>query len=235
MGWLSNFGEACLQMAGFSCWVCVGERHRAFCVRWQYLFILKCTRVCSVSLWVLLLELPFSAENTQEELREFQEGSREYEAELETQLQQTESRNRDLLSENNRLRMELESVKVRVVDASSRHASEAWRWMRQVYADSACLVGRGVWHYKVIEWQMAKNVLENEETSICCLLWEYWIPPWCSWVPVCRLWLCFRDRFETGEVFTVEWRVLLSALCKHDTAEEWKHKHSIFGVLLHKT
>ncbi|NWI49199.1 NDE1 protein, partial [Calyptomena viridis] len=54
------------------------------------------------------------AENTQEELREFQEGSREYEAELETQLQQTESRNRDLLSENNRLRMELESVKEKI-------------------------------------------------------------------------------------------------------------------------
>lgn len=60
-----------------------------------------------------MLEFLTSAENTQEELREFQEGSREYEAELETQLQQTESRNRDLLSENNRLRMELESVKVR--------------------------------------------------------------------------------------------------------------------------
>ncbi|NXP55926.1 NDE1 protein, partial [Heliornis fulica] len=54
------------------------------------------------------------AENTQEELREFQEGSREYEAELEAQLQQTESRNRDLLSENNRLRMELESVKEKI-------------------------------------------------------------------------------------------------------------------------
>ena len=58
-----------------------------------------------------MLELCFSAENIQEELCEFQEGSREYE--LETQLQQTESRNRDLLSENNRLRIELESVKVR--------------------------------------------------------------------------------------------------------------------------
>lgn len=46
-------------------------------------------------------------------MREFQEGSREYEAELETQLQQTEFRNRDLLSENNRLRMELESIKVK--------------------------------------------------------------------------------------------------------------------------
>lgn len=64
-----------------------------------------------------MLKLLYSAENTQEELREFQEGSREYEAELEAQLQQTESRNRDLLSENNRLRMELESVKVRVEDA----------------------------------------------------------------------------------------------------------------------
>ncbi|XP_058142373.1 nuclear distribution protein nudE homolog 1 isoform X2 [Dasypus novemcinctus] len=51
------------------------------------------------------------AENTQEELREFQEGSREYEAELETQLQQIETRNRDLLSENNRLRLELETIK----------------------------------------------------------------------------------------------------------------------------
>ena len=40
------------------------------------------------------------AKNTQEQLREFQKGSREYEAELETQLQQTETRNWDLLSEN---------------------------------------------------------------------------------------------------------------------------------------
>uniref|UniRef100_A0A803STG0 NudE neurodevelopment protein 1 n=1 Tax=Anolis carolinensis TaxID=28377 RepID=A0A803STG0_ANOCA len=39
------------------------------------------------------------ADNAQEELREFQEGSREYEAELEMQLQQMETRNRDLLSE----------------------------------------------------------------------------------------------------------------------------------------
>ncbi|XP_061455626.1 nuclear distribution protein nudE homolog 1 [Rhineura floridana] len=54
------------------------------------------------------------AENAQEELREFQEGSREYEAELEMQLQQTESRNRDLLSENNRLWMEVESVKEKI-------------------------------------------------------------------------------------------------------------------------
>ncbi|XP_015746059.1 nuclear distribution protein nudE homolog 1 isoform X1 [Python bivittatus] len=59
------------------------------------------------------------AENAQEELREFQEGSREYEAELEMQLQQLESRNRDLLSENSRLQMEVESVKEKIM---SQHA-----------------------------------------------------------------------------------------------------------------
>ncbi|XP_066432324.1 nuclear distribution protein nudE homolog 1 [Eleutherodactylus coqui] len=52
-----------------------------------------------------------SSEDAQEELNEFQEASREYEAELEAQLHQTESRNRDLLTQNNKLRMELESLR----------------------------------------------------------------------------------------------------------------------------
>ncbi|XP_063171058.1 nuclear distribution protein nudE homolog 1 isoform X2 [Candoia aspera] len=60
------------------------------------------------------------AESAQEELHEFQEGSREYEAELEMQLQQLESRNRDLLSENSRLQMEVESVKEKL---ASQHAT----------------------------------------------------------------------------------------------------------------
>ncbi|XP_040297575.1 nuclear distribution protein nudE homolog 1 [Bufo bufo] len=51
------------------------------------------------------------SQDIQEELNEFQEASREYEAELEAQLHQTESRNRDLLTQNNKLRMELESVR----------------------------------------------------------------------------------------------------------------------------
>lgn len=38
--------------------------------------------------------------------------SRDYEAELETELKQCEGRNKELLLDNNRLRMELESVKV---------------------------------------------------------------------------------------------------------------------------
>lgn len=51
------------------------------------------------------------AEEVQEELQEFQQMSRDYEAELESELKQCEGRNKDLLYDNNRLRMELENVK----------------------------------------------------------------------------------------------------------------------------
>lgn len=44
---------------------------------------------------------------------EFQEGSRELEAELETQLVQAEQRNRDLIADNQRLKYEQESLKVK--------------------------------------------------------------------------------------------------------------------------
>lgn len=54
----------------------------------------------------------FSAEEAQEELQEFQQMSRDYEVELETELKQYETRNRELLTANNRLRMELENYKV---------------------------------------------------------------------------------------------------------------------------
>lgn len=55
-----------------------------------------------------------SAEEAQEELQEFQQMSRDYEVELETELKQCEVRNRELLSANNRLRTELESYKVQM-------------------------------------------------------------------------------------------------------------------------
>lgn len=51
------------------------------------------------------------AEEAQEELQEFQQMSRDYEAELETELKQCEGRNKELLLDNNRLRVELESIK----------------------------------------------------------------------------------------------------------------------------
>ncbi|XP_006793264.1 nuclear distribution protein nudE-like 1-A isoform X1 [Neolamprologus brichardi] len=52
-----------------------------------------------------------SCEEAQEELLEFQEGSRELEAELEAQLGQAEHRMKDLQSENNRLKNEVETLK----------------------------------------------------------------------------------------------------------------------------
>lgn len=51
------------------------------------------------------------ADEAQEELQEFQQMSRDYEAELETELKQCEGRNKELLIDNNRLRMELENIK----------------------------------------------------------------------------------------------------------------------------
>lgn len=53
-----------------------------------------------------------SAEEAQEELQEFQQMSRDYEVELETELKQCEARNRELLAANHRLHMEVENYKV---------------------------------------------------------------------------------------------------------------------------
>lgn len=55
-----------------------------------------------------------SAEEAQEELQEFQQMSRDYEVELETELKQCEARNRELLSTNGRLQVELETYKVQI-------------------------------------------------------------------------------------------------------------------------
>ncbi|KAM8947634.1 nuclear distribution protein nudE-like 1 isoform 2-T2 [Pelodytes ibericus] len=52
-----------------------------------------------------------SYQEARDELVEFQEGSRELEAELETQLVQAEQRNRDLLADNQRLKYEVETLK----------------------------------------------------------------------------------------------------------------------------
>lgn len=51
-------------------------------------------------------------QEARDELDEFQEGSRELEAELETQLEQAEARQRELLSAKTRLETENESLKV---------------------------------------------------------------------------------------------------------------------------
>ncbi|XP_032418455.1 nuclear distribution protein nudE homolog 1-B [Xiphophorus hellerii] len=73
------------------------------------------------------------ADEAQEELQEFQQMSRDYEAELETELKQCEGRNKELLLDNNRLRMELESIKEKF---DAQH-SEAFRHISTLEDDLA--------------------------------------------------------------------------------------------------
>lgn len=62
---------------------------------------------------IVLPALPAcSCQDAQEELQEFQEGSRELEAELEAQLAQAEHRLRDLQTENERLKNDVANFKV---------------------------------------------------------------------------------------------------------------------------
>ncbi|KAJ7987551.1 hypothetical protein DPEC_G00327660 [Dallia pectoralis] len=65
-----------------------------------------------IDFWkALSLNYKKNCQEAQEELLEFQEGSRELEAELETQLGQAENRMRDLQSERHRLKDEVDTLK----------------------------------------------------------------------------------------------------------------------------
>ncbi|XP_056285223.1 nuclear distribution protein nudE-like 1-A [Pseudoliparis swirei] len=67
-----------------------------------------------IDFWkALSLKYKESCQEAREELLEFQEGSRELEAELEAQLNQAEHRMKDLQSDNGRLRNEVETLKER--------------------------------------------------------------------------------------------------------------------------
>ena len=59
-----------------------------------------------------------AAEAAKEELDEFQEGSRELEHELETQLEQAEMKNKDLKALTNRLQMENEQLRDKLEQCS---------------------------------------------------------------------------------------------------------------------
>lgn len=71
------------------------------------------------------------AEDAQLELAEFQQMSRDYESELETELKQTESRNKELLSLNHRLRTELDNYKEKY---EAQH-SEAFRQISELESE----------------------------------------------------------------------------------------------------
>ncbi|KAI4887710.1 hypothetical protein NFI96_025033 [Prochilodus magdalenae] len=93
------------------------------------------------------------AEEVQEELQEFQQMSRDYEVELETELKQCESRNRDLLTANNRLRMELENYKEKY---EAQH-SEACRQISTLEGDLA--------ETTAIKDQLQKYIRELEQAN----------------------------------------------------------------------
>lgn len=63
-----------------------------------------------------------SFQEARDELVEFQEGSRELEAELEAQLVQAEQRNRDLQADNQRLKYEVEALKVTLAYSKRRNS-----------------------------------------------------------------------------------------------------------------
>lgn len=76
-------------------------------------------RYMAIHMWVIFEGkhcVVIRADEAQAELQEFQQMSRDYEAELETELKQCEGRNKELLLDNNRLRMELENIKVEYLD-----------------------------------------------------------------------------------------------------------------------
>ncbi|XP_076607624.1 nuclear distribution protein nudE homolog 1-like isoform X1 [Chaetodon auriga] len=99
-----------------------------------------------------------SAEEAQEELQEFQQMSRDYEVELETELKQCEARNRELLAANNRLRMEVENYKEKY---ETQH-SEAYRQISSLEGDLAETTAiRDQLHKYIRELEQANDDLER--------------------------------------------------------------------------
>ncbi|MED6236210.1 hypothetical protein ATANTOWER_005919 [Ataeniobius toweri] len=93
------------------------------------------------------------ADEAQEELQEFQQMSRDYEAELETELKQCEGRNKELLLDNNRLRVELESIKEKF---EAQH-SEAFRHISTLEEDLA--------ETKAVRDHLQKYIRELEQSN----------------------------------------------------------------------
>uniref|UniRef100_A0A3Q3XDQ7 NUDE domain-containing protein n=1 Tax=Mola mola TaxID=94237 RepID=A0A3Q3XDQ7_MOLML len=109
-------------------------------------------------------------EEAQEELQEFQQMSRDYEVELETELKQCEVRNRELLSANNRLRMELESYKEKY---ETQH-SEAYRQISSLEGELAeSTAVRDQLHKYIRELEQANDDLERTKRATIMSLEDF--------------------------------------------------------------
>ncbi|XP_064171745.1 nuclear distribution protein nudE homolog 1 [Anguilla rostrata] len=110
------------------------------------------------------------AAEAQEELQEFQQMSRDYEAELEEELKQCEARNRELLNQNNRLRMELESYKEKY---EAQH-SEAFRQISTLEGDLAETTAiRDQLHKYIRELEQANDDLERAKRATIMSLEDF--------------------------------------------------------------
>uniref|UniRef100_UPI0037E72071 nuclear distribution protein nudE-like 1-B isoform X2 n=1 Tax=Semicossyphus pulcher TaxID=241346 RepID=UPI0037E72071 len=94
-----------------------------------------------------------SCHDAQEELQEFQEGSRELEAELEAQLGQAEHRLRDLQSENERLKNEMSNLK----DKLEQQYSQSYKQISMLEDDLG--------QTRSIKEQLHKYVRELEQAN----------------------------------------------------------------------
>ncbi|XP_069016167.1 LOW QUALITY PROTEIN: nuclear distribution protein nudE-like 1-A [Embiotoca jacksoni] len=101
----------------------------------------------------LSLKYKNGCQEAQEELQEFQEGSRELEAELEAQLGQAEHRSKDLQSENQRLRSEVETLK----DKLEHHYSQSYKQISMLEDDLG--------QTRSIKEQLHKYVRELEQSN----------------------------------------------------------------------
>ena len=102
-------------------------------------------------------ELPFkykqSFRKARDELVEFQEGSRELEAELEARLVQTEHRNRDLKVDNERLKYEMEALKEKLEHQYPQSCKQV------------SVVEDDLSHTRAIQEQLPKYVREPEQAN----------------------------------------------------------------------
>ncbi|KAJ8251177.1 hypothetical protein GJAV_G00218140 [Gymnothorax javanicus] len=110
------------------------------------------------------------AAEAQEELQEFQQMSRDYEEELEAELKQCEARNRELLNQNNHLRMELESYKEKY---EAQH-SEAFRQISTLEGDLAETTAiRDQLHKYIRELEQANDDLERAKRATIMSLEDF--------------------------------------------------------------
>nr|XP_046270859.1 nuclear distribution protein nudE homolog 1-like isoform X2 [Scatophagus argus] len=111
-----------------------------------------------------------SAQEAQEELQEFQQMSRDYEVELETELKQCEERNRELLVANSRLKMELENYKEKY---EMQHA-EAYRQISSLEGDLAESTAiRDQLHKYIRELEQANDDLERTKRATIMSLEDF--------------------------------------------------------------